>query len=219
DMRETPRCWTVAEKWTEPSLNEYYEVINEILAAPVTNNQYGEAQRRTLYLSAEAFEQHKSLFNTIQQQLVRYGGLAPIKDLSEKTPEHACRIAATLAFAENPKAEVIGADHYRGAIDLMRHYVCEALRLKFWRTPDEMKRRADELLNWLKQLHAGGQTQIDARTIQRSSPRSAQCRVSVDEVLKVVALLQERGYLRPVELDGSSRRAKSWEICLPRQGS
>jgi hypothetical protein len=146
----------------------YYKVIQEMLNTPVTTNEYGEAQRRTLYLSTDAFEQHKSLYDIIQSQLVRYGNLVPIKGLAEKTPEHACRIAATLAFAENPKAEVIGADHYRGAINLMRHYVCEALRLKFRRTPDEMKRRADELFNWLKQLHAGGQTQIDARTIQRT---------------------------------------------------
>src|SRR5262249_25115652 len=58
DMRETPRSWTVAERWTQPSLDEYYKVINEILAIPVTTNEYGEPQRRTLYLSTEAFEQH-----------------------------------------------------------------------------------------------------------------------------------------------------------------
>jgi hypothetical protein len=161
-----------------------------MLNTPVATNEYGEAQRRTLYLSTEAFEQDKNLYNIIQSQLVRYGNLVPIKGLAEKTLEHACRIAATLAFAENPKAEVIGADHYRGAIDLMRHYVCEALRLKFRRTPDETKRRADELFNWLKQLYACGQMQIDARTIQRCAPRPTQCRW------------------------GKSRRA--WEIVIPR---
>jgi len=99
----------------------------------------------------------------------------------------------------------------------MRHYLSEALRLKYRKEPDDLRHRADDLHHWLKQQHAAGVRQIDARTIQQGAPRSTGCRASVDEVLKIAALLVQRAWLRPVALDGKSRRSKgrtTWDIRL-----
>jgi hypothetical protein len=218
DLRELPRSWSVAERWTEACIAEYESSIRVMLETPVKLNEFGKVERRALYLSREAFDIHKSLYDQIQAQLVPYGSLILIKGLAEKAPEHACRLAATLAFADDPKITEIRVDHYQAAVALMRHYVSEALRLKHRRELDNLRRRADELWHWLRQLHAAGTTRVDARTIQQSAPRGTGCRTSVDEVLKVVALLQQRGWLRPVALDRKSTRIKgrsTWDIHVP----
>jgi hypothetical protein len=215
DLREVQRSWSVAEQWTQPCIAEYERTVRAMLEAPVTSNQFGEIERRVLQLSREAFELHKMRYDQIPAELVRYGSLMSIKGLAEKAPEHACRLAATLAFANDPKVTEISATHYRAAVALMRHYVSEALRLKHRREPDELRRRADELWHWLRQSHAAGTTQINARTIQQYAPRGAGCRASLDDVLKVATLLQQRGLLRPVALNGKSARIKSrmtWDI-------
>ena len=157
------------------------------------------------------------LYNEIQSELIPYGLLMPIKGLAEKAPEHACRLAATLAFANDPKVREVSAEHYEAAVDLMRHYLSEALRLKYRKEPDDLRRRADDLRHWLKQRQAAGVKRIDARTIQQQAPRNTGCRASVEEALKIAALLVQRGWLRPVALDGESRRSKgrtTWEIRL-----
>ena len=218
DLREKPRSWSAAEKWVEPCIAEYEKTVLEMLVAPVTSNEFGDVARRVLVLSREAFEEHKALYNKVQAELVRYGYLSSIKGLAEKTPEHACRLAAVLAFADDPKVTEISIEPYKSAVALMRHYLTEALRLKYRTEPDDLRRRADLLRHWLTQQYAAGIRRIDARTIQQRAPRETGCRASRDEVLKVVALLQQRGWLRPVALDGKSARGKrptTWEIRAP----
>jgi hypothetical protein len=197
----------------------YEDIVEGMLKLPVDLNEHGEIDRRVLYMSHGAFEIHIRLYDGIQAQLVQYGSLMSIKGLAEKAPEHACRLAATLAFADNPKLTEISAKHYGAAVALVRHYVSEALRLKFRQEPDELRRRADELLHWLKRIYSQGTTRVDARTIQQSAPRGTGCRKSIEEALKVAKLLQQRGWLRPVRLDGRAARSNgrtTWDIWIPK---
>ena len=217
DLRDTPRTWSAAERWAEPCIAVYERMVENMLKLPVPLNEHGEIDRRVLRLSLGAFERHKRLYDQIQEQLVQYGSLLSVKGLAEKAPEHACRLAATLAFADDPKVTEISAEHYGAAVALVHHYVSEALRLKFRQEPNS--RRADELLNWLKKLYAEGTTSIDARFIQQNAPRGSGCRSSIEDLLKVGQLLQQRGWLRPVQLDGRAARSKSrtsWDICMPK---
>jgi hypothetical protein len=220
DLREAPRTWSPAEKWAEACIAVYKEIVGDILKLPVLLNEYGEVERRVLRLSQGAFEIHKRLYNQIQAQLVQYGSLVPIKSLAEKAPEHACRLGATLAFADDVKVTEISVEHYAAAVALVRHYVSEALRLKFRQEPDDLRRRADELLQWLKKIYAEGVNRIDARTMQQNAPRATGCRRSIEEALKVAELLKQRGWLRRVQLDGRAARSKSrttWDIWLPKR--
>jgi hypothetical protein len=219
DLRDTPRTWSAAERWAEPCIAVYERMVENMLKLPVPLNQHGEIDRRVLRLSQGAFERHKRLYDQIQEQLVQYGSLLSVKGLAEKAPEHACRLAATLAFADDPKVTEISAEHYGAAVALVHHYISEALRLKFRQEPDELRRRADELLNWLKKLYAEGTTRIDARAIQQHAPRSTGCRKSIEETLRVAEFLRQRGWLRPVQLGGRAARSKSrttWGICMPK---
>jgi hypothetical protein len=75
--------------------------------------------------------------------------LATIKGLAEKAGEHACRIAATIAFVENPHLRTIGREHYAGAVTLVQHYLHEALCVMSAAGIDPKIARARELLNWL----------------------------------------------------------------------
>jgi hypothetical protein len=223
DLRDQPRAWTNAELWAQPCIDVFDAIIGDMLGAPLGRNGAGEAQRRTLRLSVAAFALHKTFYNEVQSQLVRYGVLLPIKGLAEKAPEHACRLAATMGFADAPDVMEISAEHYRRAIVLMRHYLAEALRLKFRREPDDLRMRADELRHWLQKLHADGVRQIDARTIQQGAPRAVGCRSSVDEVLKLAALLEQRGILRPIvrtyTVPSRGKGRTTWQIRLSRATS
>jgi hypothetical protein len=215
DLRDTPRKWTSAEKWAEPCIAVYQNLVRSMLASHVNLNASGEVERRVLHLSDEAFGLHMRIYDQTQAQLVRYGSLVPIKGFAEKAPEHACRLAATLAFADNPGVTEISAKHYGAAVALVRHYLSEALRLKFRHEPEELRRRADELLHWLIGRYAEGTSRIDARTIQQSAPRAAGCRRSIEEVLRVAGFLQQRGWLRLVTPEGRAPRSKSrttWDI-------
>jgi len=182
---------------------------------PVEQTDSGEVKRRALCLSGQAFEMHKRFHDRIQAELGAYGLLMPIKGLAEKAPEHACRLAATLAFADNQNAPEISGDHYVTAVALMDHYLSEALRLRHRKEPDDLRRRADVLLHWLKQRHAAGETQIDARTIQQKAPRSTGCRGSNEELLKVTEVLEKRGWLRRPPHNVKSKQIKgrtTWNI-------
>ena len=116
DLREQARAYGPSPRsGPSPALQKYDKTSRDMLQMPVGLTESGEVNRRALYLSREAFGLHKRHYNEIQSELVRYGSLMPIKGLAEKAPEHACRLAATLAFASDPKVREIGAEHYNAA--------------------------------------------------------------------------------------------------------
>ena len=78
------------------------KLIIDADARTLVIEEAGRSRILDLY-SREAFELHKMRYDQIPAELVRYGSLMSIKGLAEKAPEHACRLAATLAFANDPK--------------------------------------------------------------------------------------------------------------------
>src|SRR5262249_47266492 len=68
--------------------------------------------------------------NDVDSQLVPGGDWHPIKGLGRKAPEHAARLAATIAYFHNDDIEVITAEYMKAGITLMDYYLAEAVRIR-----------------------------------------------------------------------------------------
>lgn len=118
---------------------------------PVGEDRPGELRPRPLPMSDEAVRLFHDFADQIELQLGPQGKLESVKGLASKTPEHAARIAAVLALAEDIKAGEVDIDLLKRGIKLAQWYLGEALRLADAEAfpPDLLN--AERTLEWLRE--------------------------------------------------------------------
>jgi hypothetical protein len=196
--RVEPRTWLNAGPEADASLAEYDRAITAALQVPRKTDEAGDPDRPVVRLSGEAFECHKSFYNELQAGLGRYGELVDVIGLVEKGHEHACRLAATLAFLEEPNAEEITSDLYQLAARLVRYYIREALRQLFAQVPDSVTVHADKIRVWLEKRYLEcGHVEVTLADLTKGGPRPR----TKAPISKAMVLLEKKGYVRPVQPD------------------
>jgi hypothetical protein len=108
-----------------------------------------ELKPRVLRFSDEAAALWWSFYDHIEAELKAEGSLAPVAGLANKLPEHAGRIAAVLAAAEDEHTECIGAHHLERGIQIAQYYAEEALRIAGAASVNVQLANAQKLLDWL----------------------------------------------------------------------
>lgn len=194
---------------TDPAMLAYHDRIRQLLRRRLPT---AADDPRILELPAISPAQNaKALWiefhNLIEQQMGNESVLACIKGFGNKVPEHALRLAGTLAIFDDPDTRVIDLGHMEAGIELAQFYVTEALRLFHSGICDPKLELAEKLLKWAQQYEF-----IHLSQVYQFGPNSVRDAAGAKEI---TGILQNHGWLIPVidgmELDGAHRKAV-WKV-------
>lgn len=143
----------------------------------------------------------------VERAMAADGAYESIRALAARLPDHAARLAAVLALAADPDAAEIAAEAADRGIALARHYAHEAIRLF---APagavSPAPRRADLLLRWLLEKHAG--KTVSLRSICRNGPLSVR---ESQTACRAMGDLERLGYVVPATNPANSFQ-RLWEV-------
>jgi len=148
--------------------------------------------------------------DSIEKELGSDGAFAPIRGLANKAAEHAARLAGVLTIVRDQNARVIPAVSLAAGIEIMNHYLEEALRLRAVALVDGELQRAARLLTWLQQKW--DESLVSLVEIYQQGPREFRDKRSAESAARI---LEEHGWLVPLEeaheIKGVRRR-EVWRI-------
>ena len=147
----------------------------------------------------------------VQNQLVPGGDWYPIRGLARKAPEHAARLAATIARFDNDAIQVVTYDYMKQGITLMDFHLAEAVRIREGMTVNEDLTIATDLLKWLQEVWKEPNNLISLRDIYQLGPYAIRDKATAE---RIAAILVDHGWLidhEPCEFNGKFHRVV-WEV-------
>ncbi len=213
-----PASLVGTRRWREPpaearaALDRYHDRLASILGEPLplAEGRRNELRPRRLALAPRARELWVRFADDTERRMADGGEFEPIRPFAGKLPEHATRIAAVVALTEDLHAGEIGEEDLARGIEVANHHASEWLRLVEARATDPMLRRAQRVLDWLRE--SWPEPLVSLPDIYRNGPRAVRDRKSAGQVAGV---LQDHGWLSPVPggaVVAGSRRRKVWEV-------
>ena len=165
--------------------------VKEILetASPSVEGDFRTLSPRTMKLSADARQLWVQFHDHIEGLLAPSGDLAPIKHLANKAPEHAARVAAIIEAFEDLSSDAVGSDKMKAGIELIEHYLAEALRIYASIKDSPELRLAEETLEWLSQR---SESLFSVPDLYQRGPHAIR---SAKKAKTILALLQEHGWI------------------------
>lgn len=139
------------------------------------------------------------------------GDYAAIQGFAAKLPEHAARLATTIAGYANLTIAELGEEDFKRGIALAVFYASEAKRLQgsTWGNPALLL--AQTLLEWLQSTWA--KPIVSARDIYTYGPGAIRDR---ETTLELTNILVAHGWLR--EIKTPRRDQRKWEIVRRARG-
>jgi Protein of unknown function (DUF3987) len=206
------RLWHESKPANEIALKRYGARLLDILEAPLplAAGKANELEPRRLALSAEARRIWIAFADHVERAIAPNGALEPVRGLANKLPEHAARLAAILALADDLGAPEIGANHMRAGIALAEHYATEALRLFGASRVNSDLRLAQRLLDWL--LGTWSEPAISLPDIYQRSLNAIGDKATA---AKLVAILEDHGWLVRIPegaVVSGQRRRDAWRV-------
>lgn len=160
-------------KKTDPidqkNIDEFSARIRDILdrQIPLRSGRRNELEPRKLSLSEEAQTVFEAFLNQVESHLSLKGRFRPIRDVANKSPEMAARLACVIGLFEDIELREISADLMHRAVALMRWYLEEVLRISESEITDSVLEDSEILLSW---LHDQNSDQITKRHLLRFGP-------------------------------------------------
>lgn len=116
---------------TDASMQRYYKQCDKILGLelPLKKNSRNILEPRRLQLDENAQNVYDEFHNTLQQQIAPGEKYCRIRPMAQKAHDNAVRLAATLAFFEDPSCELITADYMSRGIKIIMWALSEWLRI------------------------------------------------------------------------------------------
>lgn len=180
----------------------YWKRISELLDRPrsLTDLEIeNELSPRKLPLSTSAKELWILFHDETDQALKSDGEYWIIRRMGNKAPEQALRIAGIFTLIDNFDADEIPVSAMERAIELMKFYLAEALRISEIGFQDPALELARKTLEWMtkKDAEAGGQKIFTLKELyQRGGPRAIRKK---DDALRIIHLLEEHGAVERTE--------------------
>src|SRR5712692_1138700 len=187
------RKYKAVDLRTAPAMTQYEDRIREILQTPppLAEGKRNELAPRPLSLSEEAKSLWIKFHDSIEEQLADSAPLAPIRGFANKAPEHALRLAGVLTLYENLNATEISVEHTGAGIELVQHYLSEALRLFRASMNDPDLELAEKLLIWARQRGA----HVALVDIYQRGPNAISDAATARKLAKI---LETHGWFAPV---------------------
>ena len=194
------------------ALENYKATINVILAIPLPTklNSVNELTPRVITLDNDTKTLCNEFADHIEKNIAPGEKLESIRGLANKLPEHALRIATTIALIENINTKNLEYRHLKIGIDIISYYANEALRLfdegKF--DPDLLL--AEKLLHWLH-----NNWDVESISLPDIYQRSLNAIGDKKTAMKIIAILEGHGWLKQnsegTVIKGLARK-DSWKI-------
>lgn len=195
----------------DPSIQQYSTAMTKILErpCPLAEGSHNELDPPALRLDAEAKQLWIEFHDHVEEGLADGKPFAPIRGLASKAAEHVMRLSGVLSKVSDPDSPVISYMYVESAIELVNHYLSEALRLFSSAAVDEELVRAQELLEWLR---SRAKDHISLVEIYQYGPGHVR---SQEPAKRLLSILFEHGEVRPcqqrVEFNGILRGG-TWEV-------
>ncbi|MGE4064946.1 MAG: DUF3987 domain-containing protein [Rhodospirillaceae bacterium] len=194
---ESPRVWQQAEDDAPPPAFAALQALWDKVRGEES------AERRIVGFSEPAKRAWLAFANEMETELAPGGAFAAIRPLAGRLAEHAARLAAVIAFSEDPARDVLDAPELERGIALARFYASEALRAA-GRASDDI---VGELQEWLEQKRWN--QSVTLRDICRFGPSAVR---NVDIAYKTIRKLERLGIVHPrndVTKGDEPRRARA----------
>lgn len=176
---------------------------------PIAEGKLNELQPRGLPLAPDAKRIWIAFHDHTEKQLADDKALAPIRGFANKAPEHAVRLAGVLALVDNLDSQAIGVEYVRSGINLVQHYLAEALRLFDTGISNPDLVLAEKLLAWAQHQETEF---VYLRKIYQCGPNAIRDAVAAK---RIVSILEEHGWFMRIDegmkLDGSYRK-EVWRV-------
>lgn len=212
DPTSGSRFWRDPKPESETAIKLYGKRLLAILEMPppLAESKANELIPRQVPLSSEAWQGWIAFADHVERQIGPGGDLESIKGLANKLPEHAARLAAVLALADDLNAQAVSAGDLGYGIQLAEHYAAEALRLFNAGRMDPDLLLAQRTLDWLTEKWP--HDHIGLSDLYRLGPGPIRDRKTAK---KVAGILADHGWLVAseggAEIDGEHRR-EAWRV-------
>jgi hypothetical protein len=200
-------------------INDFNKRVTELLERPFP---YADAEHPRKGLKPQVLkvsEEAQSLwaeFHDYVEALIRPdAALDTVRGLANKAPEHATRLAATIAYFEGDcdrEGLLLSAQRMQAGIDLVDYYLHEALRIEGAATVNADLVLARKLLGWLHKSWEEPNGLISLSDIYRRCPSHAIR--DKKTATRIVAILADHGWLEPcgpAQVNGTTRH-HVWRI-------
>lgn len=204
----------VETNYNDAKMVNYHNTASRILntSLPLAANSKNELHPEIIELSTEAKEMWIEFHDYVESNLSEQGLFRSIRGFGSKAAEHALRMAAVLTLVENLKADFIDKNKMQSAIELMRFYLSEALRLFSVSSINPDLIQAEKLLRW---CHNQNTMHIHIGQVYKNGPNSLRDKKTAAKIIKI---LEDHGHLQIVVegmvLEGA-HRSKVWKIIKP----
>ena len=172
---------------------------------PLAEDTRNELNPRALRFSAEATELYWEFADECEKAMAPGGEYESIKSFAAKLPEHAARLAATIAGYRDINVSELGREDFLRGIHIATYYANEAKRIfeSSWASPDLLL--AQKLLDWLKKEWRG--KTITARDIYQYGPSAIRDRKTT---LTITQILVDHRWLK--QLPTKRRDQNEWQL-------
>jgi hypothetical protein len=196
-----------------PELQGYFNRIQEVLSAPFNVGMAkNELVPEQITLDQQAKQLWVAFHDQIESQLSQSGSLSSIRGFGNKAPEHAARIAANLAWVNDPeirRIRKIRIEYMQNSISIIQYYLSEALRLFNAGDINHDLILAGELHEWFL---SKDKTEVSLVEIYKSGPNAIR---EAKMARKIMRILEEHRYAVPleegIEYEGVLRK-EAWRI-------
>ena len=185
-----------------PAVQAYAQRMGQLLDTKAQLYEGGdgyELDPRALSLSADARALWVAFYNAIEAEQADGKELAHARAFASKAAEQAARIAGVITLFNDPGALEVGESAMDGAMEVMKFYLGEHLRLMGTGKQEQGDARLRSLLDWMQlQGHI-----VSNADVQQKCPRLVR-KLKTKGIKLLLEELKERGYIRPI--------GKAWEV-------
>lgn len=165
-----------------------------------------ELKPNNIRLNSKAKREWIKFHNEIEKKLSKK--YAPIKGFGAKIPEHALRLAASIAIFEQIEIATLSSLHIEYGISLARFYINEMLRINISAIDDPRIVMAEKLLIWLK---TQGSEYFYLSKVYQHGPHQLRDSKKTKEIIKILEDHRQIKRMDSMELEGRKRK-EVWKI-------
>lgn len=209
----------IGNRFTHPIRNESIKAINLLntklsnilsLPLPVSNTCINELHPRIIGPDKTTTELLHNFSNDIETRMKSGHEFEYIKGLANKLPEHAMRLASTIALIEDINTDILTFEHLKAGIEIALYYADEAVRLFDEGTVDHNILLAEKSLTWMH--NTWHENYVSLPDIYQRCCNAIKTKA---QAMQIVSILENHGWLKKVEggkIINNCKRKEVWEI-------
>lgn len=202
------RRYKAVDLRSNPAMQKYWDVLRSILCRPLPMaSDKNELVVRSILLAHDAYSAWVEFHNEVESQMSSDGKYLPIRGFASKAAEQAIRISGVLTLLKDLDSKIVSKQQMQGAIELVRYYLSEFLRLNCGSILNPDLLLAKRLLEWCQTYN-----EVYLSQIYQYGPYGLRDKSTAK---RIAGILEQHYWLKKIvggkKIDGK-RRADVWEV-------